>query len=199
MANKDRPIVIDVERLTVWERKEGETETIFGDAVSLAKRLMTVTDNPTVVSDECYGDGEVAASYSANMGGTLDIGLTDLTASDRVLFYGETTENNTNIISKNDIGKYVVVAYISKQHGGKIKLTKYMRVLFAPTQEQEQQVTKSGRTWSTKSLNGTYMSDSETGVFKYVREQVDPVKDKALIEKWFTEATYHGEPESVGG
>lgn len=194
MNSKDRPIIVNVEKLTAWERKEDEAETTYGEAVSLEKRLMTVTDNPTVVSDECYGDGEVAASYSANMGGTLDIGLTDLLAKDRVLFYGETSEEGTNIISKNDIGKYVIVAYMSKQHGGKVKLTKYMRVLFAPTQEQEQQVTKSGRTWNTKTLSGTYMAEPETGVYKYVREQVDPVTDKELITKWFSDAEYHGEP-----
>lgn len=194
MNSKDRPIIVNVEKLTAWERKEDEAETTYGEAVSLEKRLMTVTDNPTVVSDECYGDGEVAASYSANMGGTLDIGLTDLLAKDRVLFYGETSEEGTNIISKNDIGKYVIVAYMSKQHGGKVKLTKYMRVLFAPTQEQEQQVTKSGRTWNTKTLSGTYMAEPETGVYKYVREQVDPVTDKELIAKWFSDAEYHGEP-----
>lgn len=194
MNSKDRPIIVNVEKLTAWERKEDEAETTYGEAVSLEKRLMTVTDNPTVVSDECYGDGEVAASYSANMGGTLDIGLTDLLAKDRVLFYGETSEEGTNIISKNDIGKYVIVAYMSKQHGGKVKLTKYMRVLFAPTQEQEQQVTKSGRTWNTKTLSGTYMAEPETGVYKYVREQVDPVTDKELIATWFSDAEYHGEP-----
>lgn len=194
MNSKDRPIIVNVEKLTAWERKEDEVETTYGEAVSLEKRLMTVTDNPTVVSDECYGDGEVAASYSANMGGTLDIGLTDLLAKDRVLFYGEASEEGTNIISKNDIGKYVIVAYMSKQHGGKVKLTKYMRVLFAPTQEQEQQVTKSGRTWNTKTLSGTYMAEPETGVYKYVREQVDPVTDKELIAKWFSDAEYHGEP-----
>lgn len=199
MSKNDVKTVTNIENLTVWKRTEGEESTTYGDAVSLVKRLMTVSDNPTTVSDDLYGDGEAVASYSANMGGTLELGLTDLTAADRVLFFGETDEDGTNIVSKTDICNYTTVAYQSRQHNGKLKLTKYVRVLFAPGQEQEQQVTKSGISWSTKTLSGTYTPDPDTGVFKYVRRDVDPTADTELISKWFTNAEYHGEAAATSG
>ncbi len=109
MSKNDVKTVTNIENLTVWKRTEGEESTTYGNAVSLVKRLMTVSDNPTTVSDDLYGDGEAVASYSANMGGTLELGLTDLTAADRVLFFGETDENGTNIVSKQ---MYAIIQWL---------------------------------------------------------------------------------------
>ena len=198
MNKKNTPKTYNVERFTAWKRTETEDTVVFGEPVSLAKRLMTTSDSPTVISDDLCGDGEIVASYNANMGGTVQYGFTDLTASDRELFYGEKIVEGTNITTKDDIGSYVVTAHMSNQSGNKVKLTKYMRVLFSPSQEQEQQKTVSGINWATTNLDGKYTPDPETGVIKYVRRNVDPITDKAIIEKWFTEATYHGETESVG-
>lgn len=185
--------VVNIEKLTVWSRTEADTETTYGTATSLAKTLMTVNDTPTVVSDDLHGDGEIVDTYYAVVGGTLEYGLTGLTQADRALFYGEVAKNGSNVVAKGQIGNYVVVAHQSVHKDGTLKLTKYMRVLFSPSQEQEQQVTKSGVTWSTKTLSGTYSADKDTGVYKYIRDNVDPVEDAEVISKWFTQADYYGQ------
>lgn len=185
--------VVNIEKLTVWSRTENDEATTYGTPVSLAKTLMTINDTPTVVSDDLHGDGEVSDTYYAVVGGTLECGLTGLTQTDRALFYGETAKDGSNVIAKGQIGSYVVVAHQSVHRDGTLKLTKYVRVLFSPSQEQEQQVTKSGVTWSTKTLSGKYSADKGTGVYKYIRDNVDPVEDAEIISKWFTQADYYGQ------
>ena len=192
MAKKTVGTLVNINNLTMWSRNESEATATYGEAVSFQKRFMTVSDTPTTVSDQLFGDGEVAADYNAITGGTLELGLTDLSNTDRVLIYGESVKDGTNVITTDTNSGYNVVAYSGKQQNGLLTLVKYLRVKFAPGQEQAQQVTNSGVNWATKTVSGTYSADPETGIFRYIRDNVDPTKDSEIITKWFSDATYYG-------
>lgn len=192
MAKKTVGTLVNINNLTMWLRNESEATATYGEAVSFQKRFMTVSDTPTTVSDQLFGDGEVAADYNAITGGTLELGLTDLSNTDRVLIYGESVKDGTNVITTDTNSGYNVVAYSGKQQNGLLTLVKYLRVKFAPGQEQAQQVTNSGVNWATKTVSGTYSADPETGIFRYIRDNVDPTKDSEIITKWFSDATYYG-------
>ena len=65
-----------------------------------------------------------------------------------------------------------------------------------PEGEDAKQQEGSTISYGTATLKGSYAPLISSGDDCYKRYGVDPKKDSALIEKWFTEAAYNGTAES---
>lgn len=209
MTNEKRKAIVNIENLVVWRRiYDSEGNVSYGEANEIIKSLMSFSYTPTFVSDELCGDGEVVDTYAANMGGTLEIGLTGLTKTDRILFFGENSSKNSSsmasqgtpqvtISSSDDIPNYLVVAFLARHNDDSATLFKYPKVRFTPGQESAQQRTRSGITWSTKTISGTCNAEDDTaegchtGAYRVLCEKLNPndIYYKATLEKWFGEAT----------
>lgn len=195
MASNERRSTINIMRLTVWPQVIDSDEKLeYGEPVSIAKVLMTAKDTPSSSTGTQEGDGQTVEYYSSITGGAIALGITAINSADRVLFYGETIQNGTNVTNKNDSAGYIMVAYMSERADGLVNLKKFPKLRFSPQEESESQKTKGGLTYSTNNLQGEYLPTLKNGDAKYVRYGVDPktVDGKAIIESWVTDADFIG-------
>lgn len=195
--NTDRKSPIGLERLVVWPVTSDATGSIvYSETASeIAKALMTAADAPAIVQADQSADNQVVDEICAKNGGELTLGLTNLNSEDRVLLYGEISDNETNITNKDDIVPYVCVAYMTKRSDGKVNLYKYPKVKFVEQQESFETVKKDGVSFATSSLKGSYSPTLANGDARYVRRGVDPTTDTDFITTWFTEAAAY-KPEA---
>lgn len=187
--NTDRKSPIGLERLVIWPMTKDDSEGItHGTASEISKILMTASDTPTIIQAYQSADNQIVDSVCAKNGGALDLSVTNLSAADRVVFYGETEDNETNITNKDDIVPYVAVAYMTKRTDGKVNLYKYPKVKFTEQQESFETINNNGVNFATTSLKGNYEPTLANGDARYVRRGVDPKTDSELITTWFTTA-----------
>lgn len=191
-TNTERKSTVNVKQLVVFPMTlDNETTITYGTATPIAKVLMAATDAPSVATGTQEAEGQTVESYSAVTGGKLDIDLTALNSADRVLFYGETIKNGTNVTNKDDFSEYVMVAYMTVRGDGLVNLKKFPKIRFSPQSETDNQMEKNGIKYSTSKLSGEYLPTINDGDAKYVRYGVDPVVDAAIITSWFTDASYY--------
>lgn len=90
-----------------------------------------------------------------------------------------------------------IVAYATERPDGRLNLYKFPKAKFMPEGEDSRQRTGSQVNYGTARLKGTYspLLSSHDDCFK--KYGVDPVKDKAVIEEWFStpEPTLEETPE----
>lgn len=178
---------VNVKKLAIWKCEDES----YGEVMSMEKRLMTYTDTPTVSTATLYGDGEIADSVTRNSGGTLALNVHDLLSAERAVMYGEKVEKGANVTRTTDVGKYVAVALMSDNVDGTVNLRKWFKVKFAQHAESVQQISDGSETFSTITLNGTYIA-TDDGTLRAMRDDLDPVTDAEIINKWLTEAEYIG-------
>ena len=187
--NADRKSPIGLERLVIWPMTADDSEGItHGTAVEISKVLMTASDTPSIVQADQSADNQVVDSICAKNGGTLDLSVTNLNATDRVAIYGETADGETNITNKDDVVPYVAVAFMTRRSDGKVNLYKYPKVKFSEQQESFETIKKDGVTFAATALKGSYEPTLANGDARYVRRGVDPKTDATFVTTWFTTA-----------
>ena len=188
--------VIGIDRLAVWP-VTANTELAYtcGTVTELSKKLMTAQDTPTISEGELSACNQVVTTNYSIDGGDLAIGLTDLSSTDRVLFYDETVTLGTNVTNKNDLPGDVCVAYMTNRDDGKVNLYKFPSAKFSPQAESFETKKKGATNYQTTSMKGKYIPTLKDGNARYARYAVDPVTDAAVITAWFLTATYAG-PEA---
>ena len=195
MAETDnrRRSTINVERLTmhkmISDTKDGttyeETPRTWDDSLAAAKYT------PKMQTNQQYGDGKKVEDFVAKDGGDINITINGFVAGDSAFLFGETNKNGTEISSANDIVPDLCVSYFTKRTDGKINLYKFPKTKFKPEGEDNKQQEGTNISYGTANLKGTYSPLISSGEDCYKRYGVDPEKDSALIEKWFTVADYN--------
>lgn len=199
-TDKRRRSTINVARLTMWPMIEDTSKgTTYGETPhTWDNSLASVKYTPKMQTNEEYGDGIKVEAYVAKDGGDIDVTVNGFGAGDGVFLFGETDKNDTEVSGADDIVPNVCVAYYTKRTDGKINLYKFPKTTFYPEGEDAKQQEGTTISYGTANLKGTYMPLISTKDDLYKRYGVDPVKDKALIEKWFTEADYYAGGDEEG-
>lgn len=180
---------INVVRLAMWKITEGTTEDTYGSVIDFDKRFMSYTDDVTIATAQLYGCGELMDSVSRPTQGALVLNVHALKASERADILGETVASDTATLTGKEVAPYMVVALAEELRNGHLNLYKYYKTQFAQGQIGTQQ-TDTGVTFSTTSLNGTYIKNGRVGKMRDIKFDVDPTTDdgSAAIESWFTTA-----------
>lgn len=203
MAETDnrRRSTINVERLTMHkmlsDTKDGtiyeETPRTWDDSLAAAKYT------PKMQTNQQYGDGKKVEDFIAKDGGDINITVNGFGAGDSEFLFGETNKNGTEISGANDIVPDLCVSYFTKRTDGKINLYKFPKTKFMPEGEDSKQQEGTNISYGTANLKGVYSPLISSGEDCYKRYGVDPEKDSALIEKWFTVADYNASEEVQTG
>lgn len=187
--------IINVKRLTMWKQTaDGKDATTYDvDAREFVKQLSAVKYTPKVETAEQYGDGVKVEDYVAKNGGTLDITIRGFDTDDNEFLFGETKNTEgVNVSNSGDIVPYVCVAYMTERPDGLVNLYKFPKVKFMPQGEDNRQREGTSVNYGTASIQGTYSPLLSNGDDSYKRYAVDPDKDSAFIENWFTDADFIG-------
>ena len=199
MAETDnrRRSTINVARLTMWKMTDDTKSATTYEVTPRTwdKSLAAVKYTPKMQTNEQYGDGQKVEDFIAKDGGDLNITVNGFGAGDSEFLFGETNKNGTEISSANDIVPSVCVAYYTKRPDGKINLFKFPKTKFMPEGEDNKQQEGTNISYGTANLKGTYSPLISNSEDCYKRYGVDPVKDTAIVEKWFTEADYNASEE----
>lgn len=180
---------INVVRLAMWKITEGTTEDTYGSVIDFDKRFMSYTDDVTIATAQLYGCGELMDSVSRPTQGALVLNIHALKASERADILGETVASDTATLTGKEVAPYMVVALAEELPNGHVNLHKYYKTQFAQGQIGTQQ-TDTGVTFSTTSLNGTYIKNGRVGKMRDIKFDVDPTTEEgsAIYESWFTKA-----------
>lgn len=187
---KDGKSSINVKRLTMWAvTKDAEDGTTFdAEARTFPNQLNSANYQPSMQTNAQYGDGVKVEDYVAKDGGTLNIVIRGFTDGDSEFLFGETEKNKISVSNSDDVVPDLCVAYATERPDGLLNLYKFPKVKFMPQGEDSKQREGSQVQYGTASLQGTYAPLLSNHDDMYKRYGVDPVADKAIIEKWFTEA-----------
>ncbi len=196
-TDKRRRSTVNVARLTMFKMIDDTSEgtTYEEEPYTWDKSTANVKYTPKMQTNDQHGDGVKVESFVAKDGGDIDVTVNGFEAGDNVYLFGETDKNGTEVSGADDIVPNVCVAYYTKRTDGKINLYKFPKTTFYPEGEDAKQQEGTTISYGTANLKGTYMPLISTGEQSYIRRGVDPDKDKALIEKWFTVADYFGEED----
>lgn len=197
MSNENARAAVGLERLAVWPvTKNTSDELTFGEVHELKHRLMAMTSTPKVVSGVLNADDMPVENVTETQGCDIDLDVTALNSEERVLFYGETLRNGTNVRSTSDTPGLLVVACMTKRADGLYNLKKYMAVKFIEQAQTNNTVELGNIKYDTIKLKGECYPPLKLNEYRYVRFGVDLVKDADIVTKWFTEAEYIG-PEDT--
>ena len=180
---------INVARLAMWKITEGNTEDTYGPVIDFDKRFMSYTDDVATATAPLYGCGELMDSVSKITQGNLVLNVHALKASERGAVLGETVASDTATLTGKEVAPYMVVALAEELPNGHVNLRKYYKTQFTQGQIGTQQ-TDTGVTFSTTSLNGTYIKNGRVGKMRDIKFDVDPTTEEgsAIYESWFTTA-----------
>lgn len=180
---------INVTRLAMWKITEGTSSDTYGSVLDFDKRFMSYTDELTVATAQLYGCGELMDSVSKPTQGNLVLNIHALKAAERAAVLGETVADSVATLKGNELSSYMVVALAEELPNGHWNLYKYYKVQFTQAQRGAQQA-DTGTTFSTTSLNGTYIKNGTVGKMRDIKFDVDPTTEEgsAAIEAWFTTA-----------
>lgn len=188
---------INARNLVVWPISNESSENC-GTAVAFGERLKNISDSLQTNTQSASADGVVVETYTGIGTGTLGLGLTELTPSERTLLFAQAVQNtNVVIVTGKEKIPCVRVAFMTDTSDGKVNLYKYFRVKFAPYEKTVRQISESGQaTFSSITINGTYFqsqSENVTGL-KAEAKNIDPLttEGQTFITNWFTNADYIG-------
>ena len=194
-TNKRRRSTVNVMRLTMWKMNDDTSEdtTYEEDPYTWENSLASVKYTPKMQTNEQYGDGIKVEAFVAKDGGDIEVNINGFDAGDGAFLFGETDKNGTEVSNAADIVPNICTAYCTKRTDGKLNLYKFPKVTFYPEGEDSKQQEGSSINYGTANLKGTYMPLISTQDDKYTRFGIDPVEDKTLIEKWFTDPKFTAE------
>lgn len=167
-----------------WRSDEGGIELRELDDIQLDE-VSILTKTPAYIATSV----EVRDSVSRPTQGALVLNIHALKASERADILGETVASDTAPLTGKEVTPYMVVALAEELPNGHVNLHKYYKTQFAQGQIGTQQ-TDTGVTFSTISLNGTYIKNGRVGKMRDIKFDVDPTTEEgsAAIEAWFTNA-----------
>ncbi len=184
---------VNVERLAIWAYDE--TTGKYGEPIDLSDRLMSYKDSLSKNSSDLRGAGLIIETAYGTAKGNLELALAvDLIDDMRSKILGETFENGVNLTTVNDVVPNVVVALQSRGAGKTVNLRKWLNVTLTEGEDAAQQREDTPQ-YSTPTLSGTYIPD-ENGNLRARYDKIDPVANKAIVNKWFTDADFIGEEQT---
>lgn len=191
MSNTTSTAPVNVKKLVIWSY---ENSAESAKILDLEGRLMGYKDTLTSNSTNLNGDGKVTDVAYGVSGGTLELDIHELTDTERTAIYGEKQVKGANVTTDSDNPPYVAVALIVERNDGTVNLHKWFKVKFTPNDENVVQISDGKKTYSTISLQGTYIDNGTVG-YRASRRRLNPTTDANIITQWTTNADYIGETE----
>lgn len=185
---------VNVVKFCYWPMTDEDNNT-FGEVRDFGDTLMNYRDTPETASAKLNGCGKVVDSVKRVKGGALTYGVHALDSTDRKNFFGETVDvNGANTTTGKENIPYVACAHAEEKRNGHWNLYKYFKAQFDPNEIGTEQVSDGNMTFSTVTLNGTYMYNNAFDRMRTILLDVDPstTEGAALIENWFTTVDYIG-------
>lgn len=165
--------------------EDGGVRTYSQGAV--AGKSITVSVQYDINNERIYGDDALQLSDQSILGGTITLGLTDLTIETRAILLGHKRKDspqNGFIISSDDIAPFVGFGFYGQKAGGGYRSFWYYKVQFGePNDELE---TKRDRT--------TFKTPTISGVFG-----IDITNNVCEILDWETEAAAKAYLDDMAG
>lgn len=98
------------------------------------------------------------------------------------------------VTTGEEVIPYVACAHSEELSNGHLNLYKYFKVKFAPNEMTAQQVSDGSVTFSTTQVQGAYFRNETIDMMRAIYYDVDPTTETgaAIIENWFSAATYIG-------
>lgn len=178
---------------------EGENgEENYGTPKKLAK-AMNVDLSVEVAEAVLYADDSAAESSKEFAGGTITIGIDNLSPEVlRDLAGAEIDKNGVLISSGEDVGNYVAIGFRAKKSNGTYRYYWLYRVKFA-TPSDSYETKGDSINFQTPSIEGTISQRVKEINGKHNwKAQLDETKEnKATIEKWY-EKVYEPSGSSTG-
>lgn len=185
---------VNVERLVIWAYNE--TTQKYDAPIDISERLMSYKDSMSKNSTDLRGAGRIIETAYGTAKGSLELALAvDLIDDMRSKILGETFKNGVSITTVDDIVPNIVVALQTKGTGKTVNLRKWLNVTLTEGEDAAQQREDSPQ-YSTPTLSGTYIPN-ENGVFRARYDRIDPVANKTIVDKWFTDAEFIGEDSAT--
>lgn len=164
----------------------------YGEVVEMDNVLISAGYTPRMNSASQYAGGQEYDSYVAKSGGTVEIQVPALNASDEIGLFGCSEDETTGVVASNkgDVIPNVMVIYSTETSQGFVNLYKFPKVKFTDQGETATTKNESGITYQAQTLSGNYSALIHTGDDKFSIKGVDPNSDegKALINAWFSSA-----------
>lgn len=193
MPNTSAKAPINVTRLAMWPYYES-TDT-YGAAFDFDKRFMTYTDSLASNSTPLFGCGVQVDQVTKIGSGALTYGIHAFTKTERNKMFGETLDAGGAVVTTGEeVIPYVACAHSEELSNGHLNLYKYFKVKFAPNEMSAQQVSDGSVTFSTTQVQGAYIRNETLDMMRAIYYDVDPTTETgaAIIENWFSAATYIG-------
>ena len=193
-VSTERKAPVGTQRFAVipLSKDSGETLTYSNTVTEIAAALITAKYTPKMNSNTQFASNQAIDSYVAKAGGTLDITLCGLNASDESLLFGSKVNETTGLITSNkdDVVPDVMVAYSTNRSDGTINLYKFPKVKFASQGETAETADDSGIKYQGVTLQGTYKPTINNGDDSYIIKGVatSTAEGKALETAWFASA-----------
>lgn len=164
----------------------------YGEVKDLDDTLISAGYTPRMNTASQYAGGQEYDSYVAKAGGTLDIQIPAITASEETDFFGCNKDETTGVVASNkeDVVPDIMVIYSTQTSKHKVNLYKFPKVKFTNQGESVTTKTESGITYQAQTLSGNYAPLLNTGDEMFVIRGVDPktAEGKKTIDDWFATA-----------
>lgn len=164
----------------------------YGEVKDLKDTLISASYTPRMNSASQYAGGQEYDSYVAKAGGTLEIQLPALTASEETDLFGCNEDEASGVVTSNkeDVVPDIMVIYSTQTSKHKVNLYKFPKVKFTNQGEAVTTKNENGITYQAQTLSGNYAALLNTGDEMYSVKSVDPKtpEGKKLIEEWFATA-----------
>lgn len=192
--SEERRSAVSVLQLAYAPLAVDTKETLtYGDVVPMDNVLVSAGYTPRMNSTSQYASGQEYDSYVAKSGGTIEIQVPALNASDETGLFGCKEDEETGVVASNkgDVVPNVMVIYSTETSEGKVNLYKFPKVKFTDQGESATTKTESGITYQAQTLSGNYSALIHTGDEKFTKRSVDPntAEGSKLISDWFATAT----------
>lgn len=190
----DRKSAVSTLRFAICPLKNdsGDGLEYESTVTEIANNLITAKYTPKMNTGSQYASGMEVDSYVAKSGGTLDISVCGLTATDETLFFGSKIDKTTGVLvsSKNDVVPDVMVIYSTKRSDGKVNLYKFPKTKFTSQGESAQTSEENGVTYQATTLQGNYKPTLYDGNDMYCVKGVDlkTEEGRRFEAAWFATA-----------
>lgn len=170
----------------------GNTLT-YGAVYEVESDLITAKYTPKMNNAGMYASGIEVESYVAKAGGTLDLNVVGLSATEEKEYFGAKLlpdANNLLVENKDDYVPDRMVIYSTTRSNGKKNLYKFPKAKFTSQGEEATTSDDSGVKYNGTALQANYKALINSGDIMFQIKDVDPdtISGAALIDAWFGSA-----------
>ena len=188
-----RPAVSTDRYATALLTEDSGNHLSYESVYEVESDLITAKYTPKMNNAGMYASGIEVESYVAKAGGTLDLTVVGLSATEEKEYFGAkllTDANNLLVENKDDYVPDRMVIYSTTRSNGKKNLYKFPKAKFTSQGEEATTSDDSGVKFNGTALQANYKATVYSGDIMFQIKDVDPdtIEGAALIDAWFGSA-----------